>query len=519
MSKDYDVLIIGSGFGGTMTAKKLIDTGLRVAILERGDWVKRGPQNWATEGSIDLTPQYDKTVPYNVIKGGNKPKMGVYSAVGGPSLFYGGVSFRFREDDFNPPADIVTDSGAEWPINYHDLEPYYTEAEALLNIAGDDGADPTAPPRSVPYPQQPADYADISKKIKSSAESLGCRPFHLPLAINYHDRSRQVCQLCTTCDTFTCAIGAKNDLEMMILRGMSENQVDIIPNAVVTKINQSNGTFTSVSYFDKTDGQVKTLNAKACVLSAGALASPHILLNSALDSVNPAGDLIGRYLMRHVNAIVFGIFTSPPDKQKRFHKELAILDYYFGHEDIDYPKHKIGSLQQVPTPPSGLVKNEAPKPLGPIAASGVKLLTGLLAIAEDQPQYENQISIDKSNTQEYGLAKPIVSHAYTERDQKAVRALTEQAKKIMKKSGALINYVHHIKTFSHSAGTVRMGKDPSTSPLDKDCRFRGVDNLYVVDACFMPSSAAVNPSLTISANALRVGEVIAKSHNFANLES
>ncbi len=511
---EYDVIIVGSGFGGSMSAKKLVDAGLRVAIVERGTWVTRGPHNWSDTGSIDLSPQYDKSLPYDVIKGGNKPQMGVYAAVGGPSLFYGGVSFRFREEDFEPPSDIVGDSGAEWPINYDTLEPYYGEAEQLLNIAGDDGADPTAPRRTSPYPQEPAEYAHISGKIKRSAEALGCHPFHLPLAINYQDQSRSVCQLCTTCDTFACAIGAKNDLEVMMLNSMKNGQVDIIANAVVSQIEQSNGQFSAVRYYDKIDGQFKRLHAKTCVLSAGALASPHIILNSGLEQLNPAGKYVGKFLMRHVNSIVFGIFPSRPDKQKRFHKELAILDYYFGHETISYPKTKIGSLQQVPTPPSGLVRNEAPKPLGPIAASGVNLLTGLLAIAEDQPQYENSITIDKSKKQEYDMYKPIVSHTYTDRDLRAVKALIGKAKKIMKKSGALINYVHNIRTFSHSAGTIRMGYNPDTSPLDSDCRFRGIDNLYVVDACFMPTSAAVNPSLTISANALRVAEIIASSHNY-----
>jgi len=106
------------------------------------------------------------------------------------------------------------------------------------------------------------------------------------------------------------------------------------------------------------------------------------------------------------------------------------------------------------------------------------------------------------------MAAPQVSHEYTDRDQAAIKVLIGQAKKIMKKSGALSNYVHHIRTFSHTVGTVRMGNDETNAPLDHNCKFRGVDNLYVVDGSFMPTSAAVNPSLTISANALRVADHI-----------
>ena len=514
MKKEYDAVIIGSGFGGSMTAKKLSEAGWTVAIVERGDWIKRGPQNWASKGSIDLTPHYDKSLPYEVLKGGNKKQMGVYSAVGGPSVFYGGVSFRFREDDFNPAQDIIGESQAEWPIGYNDLEPFYNDAEEILQIAGESGIDPTEPHRSQPFPQRPADYAAITQKIKKAAESLGLNPFHLPLAMNFEDKSRNTCALCTTCDTFACAIRAKNDLDTMILSKMSEGSLDLYHKTIAYELENEGGRITTVKCLKKETKETFDLKCRVCILSAGALASPHLILNSGLEKLNPAGHIIGRYLMRHVNAIVFGIFPGIADKQGRFHKELAILDYYFGHEDIESPKSKIGSLQQVPTPPGGLVEHEAPKPLGKVAALGVKLLTGLLAIAEDQPQYQNFVGIDRSRNGKFNMAVPVVSHEYSKRDLDALAALIKQARKIMKKSGALLNYVHHIRTFSHSAGTIRMGNDPQTAPLDKFCNFRGIDNFYVVDACFMPTSAALNPSLTISANALRVAAHLSEKYNF-----
>jgi len=511
-NKVYDAIIVGSGFGGSMTAKKLTDAGWNVAIIERGDWVRRGPENWSVNGSLDLTKNYDKSLPYEVIKGGNKKQMGVYSAVGGPSVFYGGVSFRFRENDFNPPNEITKDSGAEWPINYDDLEKYYDEAEHILQIAGESNVDPTEPRRSMTFPQKPAPFAKISLRVKEAAQSLGLNPFHLPLAINYSDRSRNTCELCTTCDTFACAVSAKNDLATMLLSQMQKGTMDLYHNTIASKINTTDKLVSGVSCINTSTGEKFEVKGKVCIVSAGALASPHLILNSGLDKLNPAGDCIGRYLMRHANAIVFGIFGSAPDKEVRYHKELAILDFYFGHDDIEYPKHKLGSLQQISTPPGGLVEQEAPKPLGKLAAKGVKLLTGLLAIAEDQPQYDNYINIDTNKKGKYDMAVPVVSHSYSQRDMDALKALTGQAKKIMKKTGAWINYVHHIRTFSHSAGTIRMGLNPKTSPLDKFCNFRGVDNLYVVDACFMPTSAAVNPSLTISANALRIGDHLVEKY-------
>lgn len=508
LNQVFDAIIIGSGFGGSMTAKKLVDAGKNVLMLERGDWVVRGPHNWERNGSIDLSPFYDKQLPYKVIKGGNKPAMGVYACVGGPSVFYGGVSFRFREDDFNPPQEIIGESGAEWPISYGDLSKYYDEAEKLLNIAGESGVDPTEPHRNIEFPQKPGRYAKISEKVKASAESLGLNPFHLPIAINYQDTNRNTCQNCTTCDTFACAVEAKNDLPTMLLNKLINKGMTLRANSTVAHINASGGKVNSLQCFDTKTKKQFEVRGNQIILSAGAMASPHLLLSSGLDDHNPAGNVIGRYLMRHTNSIVFGIYPGVADKELRFHKEVAILDYYFGHETIEYPKHKLGSLQQVPTPPGGLVEHEAPKPLGKIAAKGVKLLTGLLAIAEDQPQFKNYLTVDKSKTGAFDMATPIVSHEYSTRDMAALKALTVKAKKIMKKTGALLTYTHNIKTFSHAVGTVRMGKDPKTSPLDEYCNFRGIENLSVVDGAFMPTSAAVNPSLTISANALRVGDYL-----------
>lgn len=516
MENQYDAIVIGSGFGGCMTAYKLINAGMKVGMIEKGENVLRGIHNWEKYASLDLTKHYDKSQPYKVIKGGNKKEMGSYSALGGPSIFYGGVSFRFREKDFKPPMDIIAESNADWPIDYQDLSPYYDEAEQLLQISGEAGIDPTEPKRNIPFPQKAPPIADISKKIKQAAESLKLNPFRLPLAINYEDTARSTCIRCTTCDTFACAIGAKNDLATMMLPDLIGKGLDIFDKTLTTQLVYEQGNISEVKCIHMESKKQISMRSKLVILAAGALGSPHLLLSSELDKYNPSGNLVGRYLMRHTNAIIFGIYPTPPDKQKIFHKELAILDYYFGHESISYPKHKIGSLQQIPTPPAGLVELEAPARLGKLAAKGVSLLTGLLAIAEDQPQHSNLISVDISKRTDFNMATPLVSTTYSDRDLAAIKVLSEKAKQIMKKTGSWLHYIHNIKTFSHAVGTVRMGNNPNEAPLDKNCNFRGVENLYVVDGSFMPTSAAVNPSLTISANALRVGDYITKKHTFNN---
>lgn len=152
-----------------------------------------------------------------------------------------------------------------------------------------------------------------------------------------------------------------------------------------------------------------------------------------------------------------------------------------------------------------------PEWLGDTADTIADRSTGLLVIAEDQPRRENRVSVHPHEVDEYGLPRTVVTHRYTWRDLKARHELSSVAHGILRHAGALYTQTIRIKTFSHAVGTLRMGLDPRTSPLDLASRFRGIENLWVTDGSFMPRSAAVNPSLTIAANALMAAEHIAEA--------
>lgn len=510
-----DALIVGSGFGGTFVAHELLRAGLRVVMLERGAWVRRGAHNWDARGSIDLTPAYDFESAFDARSGGQQPVMGLYSCVGGPSVFYGGVSFRLRQADFEHDPEVAADSGARWPFDYAELEPHYTRAEQLLDVSGQPGEDPCEPPRSAPYPQAPAALSATARLVADAARSLGLRPFRLPLAIHYRQEnvgsSRRPCQACTTCDTFACAVEAKNDLATTLLPDLVAQGLVLRPETVVCALRHDGTRVTCVDAVDKRTGRGLSFEADLVVLSAGALSSPHLLLASGLPARNPAGDAIGRYLTRHANGMVFGLFPSLPDSGRAFHKQLAFNDFYFGTGDPapGEPPGKLGSIQQVQAPPPALVRANAPPGLGWIVSPFLSRITGLLSMAEDQPRPENRVEVDPARRDRFGLPRLAVTHRYTPRDEAARAALVARSRRILRKAGARILYTHHVKTFSHAAGTVRAGLDPRTAPLDRWCRLRGIDNLFVVDASFMPTGGGVNPSLTIAANALRVGAAIA----------
>jgi choline dehydrogenase-like flavoprotein len=207
--------------------------------------------------------------------------------------------------------------------------------------------------------------------------------------------------------------------------------------------------------------------------------------------------------MRHYNEILFGLFPRRPNPDGGFHKQLGIHDFYFGDPAAPALGRKLGGLQQLTTPPAGLVRAELPRLIGRAAARYVGHLTGWLTIAEDQPQYENRIRLEPGRSDRLGMPAAVVTHRHSARDYAAGAALGERARQILRRAGAWAVYRHRVATFSHGVGSVRMGDDPRRSALDADCRFRGLDNLYVVDGSVMPTSAAVNPSLTIAALALR----------------
>jgi choline dehydrogenase-like flavoprotein len=506
---DFDLIVIGSGPGGAMAAYPAVQAGKRVLMIERGDWVARSPANWGPTGFAELSPTYSLETPYQVLAGGAGPTLGLLAGVGGASVFYGGVAIRLRESDFAPDPEIDGDSGASWPYTYADLEPYYARAEQLLDVAGASGDDPSEPWRSTDYPQRLPALAPISSRIADAARAMGLHPSRLPLAINYATGGdRQTCVQCQTCDGFACAIDAKNDVAARVVVPMLRAGLHLEVNTVVVELTREGRRIAEVVCADRWTGARRTFRGRTVVLAAGALATPHLLLSSHLEGLNSAGHAVGGYLMRHCNAVVMGGFLRRPAPGGEFHKQIAIHDYYFGHDSIATPRGRLGGIQQFGTPQPDYVRHYVPRWKRPLVSRLVPHTTGFIVMAEDRPQASNRVAIDRMVTTRFGMPEATVTHRYDARDLAARRALIGAARRILKRAGAALDFVQPITTFSHAVGTVRLGQDPARAPLDAWGGFRGVENLYVADGSVLPRAGAVNPSLTIAANALRTGERI-----------
>jgi choline dehydrogenase-like flavoprotein len=508
---EYDLIIVGSGFGGAFAAVDAVRAGRRVLMIERGDWVTRSAANWGPSGFCELTDAYSRD-PALLSAGSQEPALlGSLACVGGASVFFGGVALRFRERDFEFDPLIADDPGARWPYAYADLEPFYARAEQMLGVSGATGDDPTEPPRSQPFPQRPAPLAPVSGRVADAARALGLAPARLPLAINYTaSATRVACRLCNTCDGFACAISAKNDLATTLIPELVASGLELAVNTLVTRILIADGRAVGVTCVDRLTRVPREVRARAVVVAAGALATPPILLASGLADRNPAGSLIGRHLMRHCNAVVMGAFLRRPAPNREFHKQLVIHDYYFGHPTVAEPPGKLGSIQQWGTPQVDYVVRYLSGWKRLTAPRGIPHTTGFIVIAEDQPSTDNCVALDARRTNRFGLPEVVIQHRYSTRDLTARGALAGAASRILRRAGALATFTHDIVTFSHAAGTVRMGTEAARSPLDEWGGVRGVHGLWVTDASVFPRSAGVNPSLTIAANALRTGAQIAQ---------
>ncbi|MEN8376451.1 MAG: GMC family oxidoreductase [Gemmatimonadota bacterium] len=459
--------------------------------------MKRGPENSNTGGERDryFARRY-------ALRGDRHGRTGAFECVGGPSVFYGAASLRFRREDFLPDPHIVGAEPALWPFAYRDLAPWYSAAERLLGVVGDEREDPTAPNRRRPLPAPPGPPGPTARLLATAARSMGLHPFRLPVAV-----TRDRCTMCGRCDGFACSLGAKNDLATAVLPGLIRSGLVLRANTVATRFLWSGDRVLAVEVTDARSGQRSAFESDVFVVAAGSLATPGLLLASGLAVRNPAGQWIGRGLMRHVNAVVAGLFDEPVGAAGQFQKEIGVHDYYLG--DAGAPPGRLGSVQQIDAGSAALARVGAVRLARRPAEDLARRLAGLIVIAEDQPRAANGVTISARRVDRFGAPLTRVRHRHTPRDLHVRAALAQRARAILIAAGARATAFVPVGGFSHALGGVRMGADRRTSPLGPDGRLRGTANLFVTDGSTFPTSAGVNPSLTIAANALRIGAGIA----------
>lgn len=520
----WDAIVIGTGFGGSTVALQLARAGKSVLVLERGRWVDRDESAWDIQ-AIHVNQKYRGHAPYAADTRRGLKLDYPNAVVGGASVFYGAASFRFREDDFRRaslsgggPGDAV----ADWPIGYDSFAPYYAIAERELGVVGLAGADPTEPPRCGPYPEAPAPYAIPSARIVAAGEALGLHPFPIPLAINFSGNGggRGKCIRCLTCDLFPCKLGAKNDLAVTVLPHAVAHGAVVRDQTVATRLIRQGQRIVAVECADLRTREVTTFSCDVAVLSAGAIASPALILASGLGALHPNDALIGRYLMRHCNGIVIGFFPFRTNPEGEFHKQVAFTDFY--HQSGGNGNGRLepcGMIQSLQVPPPEYIRTMTFFPANLVGPHSYAVNQFLMCIAEDEAQPDNRVTLSPTLRDDLGQPVAAVRYRHHPADLRRRDMLQRQAGRILRQAGARFRGRYAVDTFSHALGTCRFGTDPRTAVLDPACRFFGSPNLFVADASFMPTAAAVNPSLTIAANGLRVGDhIVAEWDHIARAE-
>lgn len=495
MQHDYDIIIIGTGMGGGTLAYALRESGKRILLLERGDYLPQEPQNWSPEAVFDQKRYKPQEVWLDAT---DKPfHPGVHYFVGGNTKVYGAALQRLHREDFQ----ILEHEGGispAWPISYEDLEPYYEQAEGIYGVHGQPGEDPTEPERAHPFPFPALPHEPYIDELAERLRKQGLHPYHLPMGIDRRVGGR--CIRCKTCDGFPCQVLAKNDADVSGVRPALESPtVELWTKTHARRLFTDSGGYHITGVEVERDGQVFEVRAQTIVVSCGAVNSAALLLRSANEcfpnGLGNSSDVVGRNYMVHNDTAVMAVHPTRRNTTV-FQKTFAVNDFYLAGPKWRYP---MGNIQLLGKLQPGMLTAEQPLVPRPVLKELANRSVDWWVMSEDLPDRENRVTLATNGSiRIHWRPNNLVAH----------KKLLAETKTMLRRAGYPLIFTQHlgIETNSHQCGTLCFGTNPASSVLDPYCRMHDLENLYVVDASFFPSSTATNPALTIAAQALRVAE-------------
>jgi len=490
MTNAPDIVIIGSGMGGATHAAGLAPSGARIAILERGERIPdnapaRDPWRIYTNSAFRSNETW-------LDADGEAFEPGNYYNVGGNSKLYGAVLIRYRKEDFGVLEHYDGVSPA-WPFAYEELSPWYDAAEQLFQVRGDAHSDATEPPHGKPYPFPPVPDEEAIRHARRRLEQAGVTPFSLPLGVDI-DRWLDAGQ--TGWDGYPDLRCGKMDAETCPLEAaLSHDNVSLVTGAEVKELRTGYKTDRIDEVVYQKDGTEIVLTPGVVALCAGAVQSAALLLRSGIAN---SSDYVGRCFMNH-NATAMVAIDPRFRNTSVYQKTFGINDWYLDDGEDGRP---LGNVQLLGRVTPDILKIQVPQ-LPKFAArwiSGHAL--DLYLISEDLPDPESRVVLNEGKVQLIWRRSNMTTHD----------KLVARMRQTLRRAGfpLVLTRLFDGRVPSHQCGTVRLGDDPATSVLRPDCRAWDHPNLYVADAAALPTSAAVNPALTVAALALRTAETIQK---------
>ncbi len=516
-SKHWDVIIVGSGAGGASVAHRLAKTGKSILVLERGQRLPIEPENWSP-AAVWINSRY-RTKEKWLDKKGKEFRPNTHYWAGGNTMFYGAALMRFRKRDFEEVTHADGISPA-WPIRYEDLAPHYTEAERLWSVHGARGADPTDDADAPAYEHAPLAHDPGVLAMRGIFLRRGWKPYPLPLGLLRNEEKpwESPCIRCTTCGGHPCLRMGKSDARRILTLAEQNANVVLLTGRKALRVETDASGRTATAVVCETEGGEERFRGDIIVLAAGAVNSAALLLKSH-SPAHPNGlangsDQVGRNYMFHTSTATISV--SPQPVQAPFPKTMGLSDFYWNDPEggFEFPMGHVQLLEFMSADTiKGHLSSKLPAWFIPTLLLGAmeRRMIAFLTMSEDLPLADNRVRVTSAGR---------IALDYTFNNLPGHLRLRKKLRKTLDEAGLMCHCLHGFK-FSmdellplygtaHQNGTVRMGDDPAAAPIDRDCKAHELDNLYVADASVFCSSAAVNPTLTLVANAMRVTDGIAR---------
>jgi choline dehydrogenase-like flavoprotein len=536
-----NAVIVGAGAGGGIVAKELAEAGLRVVVLERGKWYtpfdcrKDSLRNQRTTALGNAFGPDDERHPRVLVDAQGRERIlraseGGYqnnaACVGGGTLSYGAMAWRYMEKDFRMRSTYGAPEGSsleDWPISYDDLEPYYEKAEWEIGVSGDDSNNVFRAPRRKPLPMPPLSPNREYEILKPAAKRLGLHPFDIPMLRNSVPyNGRPACMRCRWCVGFACEVDAK-----------CGTQNTVIPKALATKncelrtectakeiLTDDGGRVRGVAYFDSND-RLREQPADLVVVSCAAIESARLLLNSK-SRLFPTGlgnryDWVGRNLQGHTYTGAVGLFEQETYDDLGPGAQIAICDYNHGNAGLRGGGLLCNEFIRLPyqfvavRPPGAARWGAAHKEF---MRKWYRRSIATHGPIQEMPVFTARVQVDPVVKDYWGIPVARLSGDKHAHSLELAAFLAGRAEAWLKEAGAIETWKRipgpGLSGGQHQAGTCRMGNDPKISVVDKYCRVHDFDNLYVIDGSVHVTNGGFNPVLTIMAIAYYASDHLKK---------